>query len=648
MRFFLGLNVEKSIVLVGFSTALLLLVGGCLQEPAASPHRIVSGASTRGTTWAEALAAAETKTLTGTGKPQPNGLQNVPQGNNLGFWHLIDVAPDVTVLVFELDYDRNASAAVMTFYEPAGSEITTPAERLVIHRQKWTPFGPGPYKLEVFTRTDFPVDYVVTQRTIRTEPVPRQPIEIPFREPTEPGVVVAIIDTGINVYHETFRTSSNQIPGSFAKDTATGSSPLLSDITLSLDLEENRWQDEPLWRSMERRTLYSFPGTNILGISFAAGDSLRETYPVLDEHGHGTGTAATVLQVAPEATIVMIEVQIVPAVATGDADIRWSEVSDAVEWAAAQPWIDVISVSMGSKANAPASRIANGDLEHTLSMARAVERAVGNGKVYVNSAGNDPTFTWTDHPDGPPWSISVSGVEPTMRGRDVLAANGADFVANFTVEVPRHDAVNGTLWMQGTSFAAPRAAGAFAKAILEVRRVVGHLHGISEDRNLVVFGKSVLTNHDFRNAFNRTAVYWNTTDYDANRRVGGPYEWVLGASAPILATPWLQMGWGYVDDNVASQAAATLLGSWNVPEKPQAAKDYMQSQHDIRTSVWNALLGPRSESTRSVRSCLFIRNQATSNTTTAHLLRTSWSTHPDEAIIWMSTQHEIKTRLWSR
>jgi hypothetical protein len=179
----------------------------------------------------------------------------------------------------------------------------------------------------------------------------------------------------------------------------------------------------------------------VYGISMAPEDA--DVYPVYDESGHGTATADTVLQNAPNATIVMVEV----------SATSWSEIAEAIQWTAEQGWIDVVSASLGNIGNVPNPLVAGGDPD--LEVPQASKAVVDSGKVYVNSAGNDPSPHYTDNADGPPWVVAVSGAEPTSQGRDVVPANGPDVVANFSVEAATHDSTSERDWIQGTSFSAP-------------------------------------------------------------------------------------------------------------------------------------------------------------------------------------------------
>jgi hypothetical protein len=85
---------------------------------------------------------------------------------------------------------------------------------------------------------------------------------------------------------------------------------------------------------------------------------------------------------------------------------------------------------------------------------------------------------------------------------------------------------------------------------------------------------------------NATAAYWNTTDYNPlGYPSKDPQDNVFGASLPILPTPWLQMGWGYVGPGQEAAMVAMLEGHPPPPKDPNAVA-YMAQVQAAREAYW--------------------------------------------------------------
>jgi hypothetical protein len=106
---------------------------------------------------------------------------------------------------------------------------------------------------------------------------------------------------------------------------------------------------------------------------------------------------------------------------------------------------------------------------------------------------------------GPWWSIGVSGYhEATSGGRDGMAGQAADFVAEISHRLPAcMTCTSGTEDLRGTSLAAPRAAGVASAALLAARRAAGHAGGITtsaEGPAMVAAAGHTITNWELRRA----------------------------------------------------------------------------------------------------------------------------------------------------
>jgi subtilase family protein len=283
-----------------------------------------------------------------------------------------------------------------------------------------------------------------------------------------------------------------------------------------------------------------------------------------------------------------------------------------IEWAAAQPWIDVISMSLGRLADigglwATSDPVPLDGLPYQddTRISRASKAAYASGKLVFAAAGNEPTISVTDDFSGPAEVISVGGAERTTNGTTVISSKYGDFVSNFTNVVASKGDNDGYHWTQGTSFACPTAAGAASAVVLGLREHYGHEGGIVNG-SLVDVPGTRLTNRDVRDALNQTASYWAPEQYDPLGMEPDPLDdptdpdrvllWAGGATTPVVA-PWVQMGWGYVGNETIAPALARLTGT-PLPVDDQTAllkavaAPYMKLNYGVRETYWSGLRQP--------------------------------------------------------
>ena len=303
--------------------------------------------------------------------------------------------------------------------------------------------------------------------------------------PRDKHVVVAVVDTGINPYHEFFRAPaltahpSTYLPG-FPRAAET--------VRLSLgekDVAAARAADKDTWGSLERTTytagefdehLYTFPGTRVVaGVSF--GEYVDNTdplatpgQPVLDEYGHGTHSAGLALGAnLPEADgnvlLVMVEV------GKGSFDT-------GILWAAKQPWIDAISVSLGNVANVPVPA-PNGVTGTKGGTAWATREAYAKGKPVFVAAGNgvsstglapDKCTTYTSPYVGPIWVARIGAASAGNGSPTYWHCVPVEATARTNVASPSYDGMTGGTNASGTSASTPNAAGHWAHLMLAARR----------------------------------------------------------------------------------------------------------------------------------------------------------------------------------
>lgn len=386
------------------------------------------------------------------------------------------------------------------------------------------------------------------------------------------SVVIAVVDSGINPYHEQFRAPGFRLPPELAR----ASTPVT--LTFGADYESSVAADSALWDTLEDGRLYWFRDTRVLGI--AQSDPALE--PLLDRSGHGTGTASRVLAEARDGILIAVEVT------SGRRDtppfLDPAYTVNGIRWATEQPWIDVVSISLGFPGGVP--------LEGLEGIPPATKNGSLSGKIIVAGTGNDGTPSMTNQIAGPPWVIKAGGVVPEEHGETVLASKTPDFVADYRVEVACRGDLQATCEQLGTSFSTPTVSGEFAKAIYDLRVALGHRGGITEGalaQHTTSAGETFsFTNIDLRAAFNATAVYWNTTDYQPGPPPldRDPFLLPFRPTVPIGPAPWTQMGWGYVGPSVGASTADLLARGIPLPEKPAEATAYMSELDQARAAYW--------------------------------------------------------------
>ncbi|MGH2692954.1 MAG: hypothetical protein ACRDHM_10710, partial [Actinomycetota bacterium] len=230
-------------------------------------------------------------------------------------------------------------------------------------------------------------------------------------------VVVAIIGEGTNPYHGDF-SEPEQVahPSTYLPGYPEDAVPL----NLSLDAPDYAAAveaDTGTWEGYERVKLHYVPGTNIVGmITFGDGNAL-------DEGGHGTGTSSlatgNVHGMAPNADVVMVN----------------GDLFAAIEWVAAQPWIDVMSISfggflgtctLGETCHREIAEVCTGNPMIPVHWVRDMRRAYNRGAQTFAAAAYGcgfsvasgtvshawPGNTFTSFFSGPSWTMTVGTWDP--------------------------------------------------------------------------------------------------------------------------------------------------------------------------------------------------------------------------------------------
>ncbi len=413
-----------------------------------------------------------------------------------------------------------------------------------------------------------------------TQIQPSTPKEFAFAP--KPHVVVALVDSGITPYHEVFLRSDMKLHPSMYIEGYPEKS-----IALNLTLGNfNLDVDNHLWKNLTEKTLYWFPGTNIIAaISFSKVYHTIFPYSLqpwdTDEEGqyyildidappggvtHGTSTSSTVVKNNPDALIVMVQ-----------ADPK--TLPNALEWIANQTWIDVVSLSWGMLLGQPLQEWAN--------VPELTRELHDQGKVVVGAGGNDPIASIHGQISGPPWVISTTGGDWNGKGA-ITSLTGFDFISNLSVYHADGWTYNSYRVDVGTSLSTPIVSGIISKVILEARKELNYSGGI-KNASLIEKGDKRITNDDIRNAINQTARYWNTTEYDPELNSSQSDLWPYQISTPILpVAPFLQMGWGYIGTEIVNETVDILLGrkEWTPSLEKQLAEPYMNAVYELRKTYW--------------------------------------------------------------
>ena len=358
--------------------------------------------------------------------------------------------------------------------------------------------------------------------------------------------VVAPIDTGINVYHNHFR--SNETYPQWLLD-GLGVNKVCN-LTFNGSYEERVAADRAsCWDNLTATDVVYFPGTRIIGTS-PDGDSPTL---ILDDpqDGHGSAVTGAVLNANPDAVIFFVE-----------------GFSDAAVLAAGEnPFVDIITTSFGPILSLPFPGI-----EDATKVA-----VVDNKKIHTGAADNSPSPAVQDPTAGPPWSIGVSGyAEEGDDQKETMSGSYPDVAADWTQNLPNHDDIDGYHQTSGTSFATPRTAGLLSKIIMTLRAEYDdNLSGARD--GFLINGTSQITNDEIRDALNLSAWYPSFTTWDPTS----------GTTPVSPVAPCTQLGWGVVNESNVLPIIEHLNGTASMPARASDVESCMEANQEIRRAYWS-------------------------------------------------------------
>ena len=362
--------------------------------------------------------------------------------------------------------------------------------------------------------------------------------------------VIAPIDTGINVYHDHFRTNESY-PQWLLDDLGVNK---VCNLTFNGTWQERYDADRAdCWDNLTTSDIVYFPGTKIIGTSPDGDGGIL----ILDDpsDGHGTAVTGSVIDANPDAVIFFVE---------GFSDT-------AVLAAANQPLVDVISTSFGAIGSVPLPGI-----EDATKVA-----VVENNKLHTGAADNSPSPAIQDATAGPPWSIGIAGyAEEGDDQKEIMSGSYPDISADWTQYLPNHDDIDGYHETSGTSFATPRTAGIISYVLQSLRHEYSDFSSgasVERDGMLVSGSNFTVSNQEVRQAINLSAWYpdfgWDPTS----------------GTMPISPVmPCTQTGWGLVNLSNIEPIIAHLNESSIMGERPSDVEACMSANQELRESYWGA------------------------------------------------------------
>lgn len=382
--------------------------------------------------------------------------------------------------------------------------------------------------------------------------------------------VVAVIDTGINLGNAGYDAPAlNVHPSTYITDYPTDAEILNRDYTTSQGTDA------------ELGKLYWVPGTRVVAaISFGEYNSLPALScpdrpgkrPIRDDcsfGGHGQVTSRRAAGEDPNILIVAVEV---PSPDVG------------IQWAIQQPWIDVISLSWGTLANAPVGA-AYLLTKTATEQGKVVVVAAGNGVTNTGIVG-DRSLTFTSPYSGPSWVVSVGAVKECNYRDYSWHSVPVDVVA------PSPDG-------GGTSFATPIVAGTVGRVIAHARAAVGDTGEGPRAGNLVVAADGVslpalgplndglLSRPEAEDAVQKTAFFNFNFSSWCNP---GPIPILKGAALdelpPLGPADFVHEGYGIVNSWTGGQAVDVVLGLQPAPDRIVEAS-YVSTSDEIRDRIWD-------------------------------------------------------------
>ncbi|HET7686451.1 MAG TPA: S8 family serine peptidase [Candidatus Limnocylindria bacterium] len=402
--------------------------------------------------------------------------------------------------------------------------------------------------------------------------------------------VIGIADSGINPYHLEFSAQTYPDPDVLAltenftrhpSEYIPGYPADAKALPITIGQGYFPAQDAPIWNgntTIQPGELYWIPGTKIIGAVDAGGStgvtSGEDTHPILDDNGHGSGSASVSTGnrygYCPTCLLVMVEA-----------------LDETV--VAGYPWIDISSNSFGYVGGLPIGPVV-GPSEATRAAAERGQTtlfAAGNG---VGNAFDVPISTYGSDQTGPDWNITVGAIRRDNQRAVIGDGIPVHISAWGDGNLPSacRTGTVGQCAFGGTSAATPYTAGVFGTVLTEIRQAIGDGAAGQKPGQVVASGVPIeasafladgkLTRTELRDAVLKTAYPLNTE----NRPSPFPYP----ATAPYTGDPnVLFEGYGAATPEGAARAVSVLLGEMPMPERP-FEEDFFAIDRSVRDSIY--------------------------------------------------------------
>ena len=390
--------------------------------------------------------------------------------------------------------------------------------------------------------------------------------------PVGPTVVVALADTGVNPYHQVFyRPQLTRHPCTWLPGFTDCSIPALElSIGKYKTYEQAYEADRDIWEGVEPHQWYWIPRTNIIGAvcDVTRGGSAAAADPtcILDDDGHGTATASSVLSEAPDALLLISDSK------STAPDLKTAPVEPDVR---SHSW-------------APAAPIPLQAADPTPGDETLCEPLYAPQTVYFIAAGNEAP--WPTMLDCDRQNIDIQVVGGSYPGSwNYNSWSGYDFASWYCRPAALHASINDEDRKCGTSLSAPTAAGAAADAMLRIRR-----HDRFAGRSTPEKVSTSVTRDEFILALRNAATYHPQAKYPVPSATScvNTYVTCFTGWAPMApGTEHVHWGYGWLDSTVTSAIVDCALRR-SCPPKSAEATEWNERRQELRTTPWNDVIAP--------------------------------------------------------
>ncbi|MDD5502413.1 MAG: PKD domain-containing protein, partial [Candidatus Thermoplasmatota archaeon] len=402
-------------------------------------------------------------------------------------------------------------------------------------------------------------------------------------------VIIAIVDSGINFFHDDFRASTykNDAVKSRTNNFQDNPSEYIDEFpddatAINVDWSKTTYDalkaDFMANNAIQTGKLYWIPGTKVIGAytDGTDGGTILDTDSA--SLGHGTHCASVaagnIFGYCPDALIVAVQ---------GYAGIQW---------ACQQPWIDFVSNSWGTRGNIGTPTFGMGlDL---LGDTESTKPAVERGQIVLFAAGNGvengflvTESTYTSGNTGPDWLVTVGAAALETNQTIIGTGKPVDITSYGSGDIKAADylSTSGVGSHSGTSCATPMTAGVFATALLAARNALEDNHvGQYSDGQIIAQGTAAptgplsdgkLTREELKEAVFKTALPPGS-DYIS-----------VPVTMPLGGTPadWPLCGYGIANKYSAQDAVKVVLGQSSMPDRSDVDM-WMEYDEQVRDIIW--------------------------------------------------------------